>query len=196
HAFLVTDLGDLAPVHLTHTPAPSSGAPARQPREATGGPALTGWARGACLLATLRGSGVRAVNNWTYTEQELPDKGGRAAWVCTRADTWRGRGRVLVQFQPPAGAVNAPGAVVAEAKDSAACSRFGQHVLAGTHWRSPSGRWFLLAAGSRAVTRISASGAVTAGAAGPTLAVPAPRGAQVTLSGRVRGGEGLSALGG
>ncbi|MFF7202785.1 hypothetical protein [Streptomyces sp. NPDC008141] len=196
HAFLVTDLGDLAPVHLTHTPPPSSGAPARQPREATGGPALTGWARGACLLATLRGSGVRAVNNWTYAEQELPDKGGRAAWVCTRADTWRGRGRVLVQFQPPAGSATAPGVVVAEAKDSAACSRFGQHVLAGTHWRSPSGRWFLLAAGSRAVTRISASGAVTAGAAGPTMAVPARRDARVTLSGRMRGGEGLSALGG
>lgn len=204
HAFLVTDLGDLVPAHLTHTPAPGSGAPARQPREATGGPALANWARAACLLPGLRGAGVRTVNDWTFAEQGLPDGGGRAVWVCTRAETWRGPGRVLVRFQPPdpGGAADGgpgPGRVVAEARDTAACGRFGQHVLAGTRWRSPEGRWYLLAAGSRRVTRITAAGAVTATAPGPTLAAPAPDGAgepgSVRLSALLSTGDTLTPLG-
>ncbi|CAM5403574.1 hypothetical protein SCALM49S_08085 [Streptomyces californicus] len=57
HAFLVTDLGDLAPVHLTYTPKPGRGAPARQPREATGPEALLAWARTACSLRPCRPPG-------------------------------------------------------------------------------------------------------------------------------------------
>ncbi|MEU9607049.1 hypothetical protein [Streptomyces sp. NPDC048057] len=193
HRFLVTDLGDLAPVHLTHTPPPGEGAPARQPREATGAPALASWARSACLLGALRGAGVRSVNDWAYAHQDLPDDAGRAAWVCTRAETWRGRGRVLVQFQPPA-APGAAGSVVARAEDTAACSRFGQHVLAGAHWRSPSGKWFLLAAGSRAVSRITAAGPVEAEERGTTLAVPVPQGSPVRLSARLASGGTLAPL--
>ncbi|MFE0423498.1 hypothetical protein ACFW15_13910, partial [Streptomyces sp. NPDC058953] len=206
HAFLVTDLGDLVPAHLTHTPPPGSGAPARQPREATGPAALADWARGACLLSGLRGAGVRAVNDWTFAEQRLPDGGGRAAWVCTRADTWRGPGRVLVRFQPPeptptgpgGSGGGGPGRVVAEAHGTAACSRFGQHVLADTRWRSPAGKWYLLAAGSRRVTRITAAGAVSATADGTTLAAPAPDGPEepgsVRLSGLLSTGGTLAAL--
>ncbi|MBK3589022.1 hypothetical protein JHN49_37230, partial [Streptomyces sp. MBT57] len=102
HAFLVTDLGDLAPAHLTYTPKPGRGAPARQPREATGTEALLAWARTACSLRALSGSGVRAVNNWAFAEQRLPEGEASAEWLCTRADTWRGPGRVLVQFLRPA----------------------------------------------------------------------------------------------
>lgn len=131
HAFLVTDLGDLAPVHLTHTPAPGSGAPARQPREATGSDALVGWARTACSLRDLRRSGVRAVNNWHFAVQPLPGTRATADWVCTRADTWRGPGRVLVQFVPPAASPSARAEVVSDRRNSALCSRFGQHVVAG-----------------------------------------------------------------
>ncbi|WP_329152414.1 hypothetical protein OHA63_02340 [Streptomyces anulatus] len=194
HAFVVTDLGDLAPAHLTYTPKPGRGAPARQPREATGGEALLAWARTACSLRTLSGSGVRAVNNWAFAEQKLPEGGASAGWLCTRADTWRGPGRVLVHFLEPAGSPTGPAAVVADRDDTALCSRFGQHVLAGTRWQAASGRWYVLAAGSRAVTRIEATGAVRGAAGGPTFAVRAPRDAAVELTASLRGGETLAAV--
>ncbi|MET9593948.1 hypothetical protein ABZY45_23915 [Streptomyces sp. NPDC006516] len=41
-AFSVTDLGEFARVHLTHTPRPGAGAPARQAHEATGTEGLAG----------------------------------------------------------------------------------------------------------------------------------------------------------
>ncbi|MFI5724900.1 hypothetical protein [Streptomyces cyaneofuscatus] len=194
HAFLVTDLGDLAPAHLTYTPKPGRGAPARQPREATGPEALLAWARTACSLRALSGSGVRAVNNWAFAEQRLPEGGASAEWLCTRADTWRGPGRVLVQFLQPAASPTAPAAVVADRNDTALCSRFGQHILAGTHWKADSGRWYVLAAGSRAVNRIEATGQVRGAAGGPTLAVRAPRDASVELTARLREGGTLAAV--
>ncbi|MEV4876969.1 hypothetical protein [Streptomyces cyaneofuscatus] len=194
HAFLVTDLGDLAPAHLTYTPKPGRGAPARQPREATGSEALVAWARTACSLRALSGSGVRAVNNWAFAEQRLPEGGASAEWLCTRADTWRGPGRVLVQFLQPAASPTAPAAVVADRNDTALCSRFGQHILAGTRWKAASGRWYVLAAGSRAVDRIEATGQVRGAAGGPTLAVRAPRDASVELTAGLRGGGTLAAV--
>ncbi|MGW1660635.1 hypothetical protein [Streptomyces microflavus] len=194
HAFLVTDLGDLAPAHLTYTPKPGRGAPARQPREATGTEALLAWARTACSLRALSGSGVRAVNNWAFAEQRLPEGEASAEWLCTRADTWRGPGRVLVQFLRPAASPTAPAAVVADRNDTALCSRFGQHILAGTHWKSASGRWYVLAAGSRAVDRIEATGQVRGATGGPTLAVRAPRDASVQLTARLREGGTLAAV--
>ncbi|MFE9014700.1 hypothetical protein [Streptomyces cyaneofuscatus] len=194
HAFLVTDLGDLAPAHLTYTPKPGRGAPARQPREATGPEALLAWARTACSLRALSDSGVRAVNNWAFAEQRLPEGGASAEWLCTRADTWRGPGRVLVQFLQPAASPTAPAAVVADRNDTALCSRFGQHILAGTHWKAASGRWYVLAAGSRAVNRIEATGQVRGAAGGPTLAVRAPRDASVELTARLREGGTLAAV--
>ncbi|WP_329542765.1 hypothetical protein [Streptomyces sp. NBC_01358] len=194
HAFLLTDLGDLAPVHLTFTPGPAVRAGARQPREATSTPALLAWARTACSLTALRGSGVRAVNNWNFAQQRLPESGTPAQWLCTRADTWQGPGRVLIQFLPPSSSPTGPGTVVGDERDTAQCSRFGQHVLAGTRWRAPSGDWYVLAAGSRAVSRIEATGAVRDSAAGRTLAVRAPRDAPVELTARLREGGSLTAV--
>ncbi|MFJ9638992.1 hypothetical protein [Streptomyces sp. NPDC101178] len=194
HAFLVTDLGDLTPAHLTYTPKPGSGAPARQPREATSPEALLAWARTACSLRTLSGSGIRAVNNWAFAEQRLPEDGASADWLCTRADTWRGPGRVLVQFLKPAASPTDPAEVVADRKNTALCSRFGQHILAGTHWKAASGRWYVLAAGSRAVDRIEATGQVRGTAGGSTLAVRAPRDASVELTARLREGGTLAAV--
>ncbi|MEU0133008.1 hypothetical protein ABZ172_03040 [Streptomyces sp. NPDC006296] len=188
HAFLVTDLGDLAPVHLTHTPAPGSGAPSRQPREATGADGLVGWARTACSLRDLRGSGVRSVNHWQFAVQPLPGTSSTADWVCSRADTWRGPGRALVQFVPPAAAGSARAEVVADRRDTALCSRFGQHVVAGTHWRSPAGEWYVLAAGSRAVRRVEVTGSVHGAAAGPTLAVRAPQDAPFRVTAALHDG--------
>ncbi|MFE5239406.1 MULTISPECIES: hypothetical protein [unclassified Streptomyces] len=188
HAFLLTDLGELAPVHLTHTPAPGSGAPARQPREATSAEALTGWARTACSLRDLRRSGVRAVNNWRFAVQPLPGTRSTADWLCTRADTWRGPGRVMVQFAPPAASPSAPAEVVTDRRNTALCSRFGQHVVAGTHWRSPAGAWYVLAAGSRAVRRVEVAGAVRGAASGTTLAVRAPQDAVFRVTGELHDG--------
>ncbi|MEV6312201.1 hypothetical protein AB0M10_26830 [Streptomyces sp. NPDC051840] len=195
HAFLVTDLGELSPVHLTHTPAPGSGAPARQPREATGPEALSGWARTACPLRTLRHAGVRAVNNWQFARQPLPGGGSTADWMCTRADTWQGQGRVLVQFLPPAASPVARAQVVSERRNTALCSRFGQHLVAGAHWRAPDGSWYVLAAGSRAVERIEITGSVRGSAERPTLALRAPRGAQFRVGAELRGGGPVPAAG-
>jgi len=61
------------------------------------------------------------------------------------------------------------------ARATAACSRFGQHVVAASGRRSPNGHWYAPSAGSRAVTSPSVSGDVTATKQSRTLAVPAPR---------------------
>ncbi|MFD3325003.1 hypothetical protein [Streptomyces sp. NPDC058701] len=195
HSFVLADLGALSPVHLTYTPLPDGpgAVAARQPREATGPAARAAWAPTACRLRELGGGAVRAVNVWDFAGSELPDGGGRAVWSCTRASGWAGPGDVLVQLRPPAGA---PQDVV-RARSTAACGRFGQHLLAGTRWRSPAGRWYVVAAGSREVVGITASGAVRAEANGRALAAPAgPEGARVSLTGRLASGARITALDG
>lgn len=196
HAFVLADLGALTPVHLTYTPLPDGPAAvaARQPREATGPAARAAWAPVACRLREYRGGGVRAVNIWDFAGSELPDGAGRAVWTCTRASGWAGPGDVLVQLRLPAGAPQD----VARSRGTAACGRFGQHLLAGTRWRSPAGRWYLLAAGSREVAGITAAGSVRAEAAGRTLAVPVagPQGPAATLTGRLASGARITAIDG
>ncbi|REK86374.1 hypothetical protein DY245_32835, partial [Streptomyces inhibens] len=106
---LLTDLGELTPVRLTY------GTP-RGPGEVSGPQARTAWARTACQLVAVRGQGVRTVNAWEFARQQLPGGTGSAAWLCTRAETWRGAGsRTMAQFQAPApgGRPYAPGAVTA-----------------------------------------------------------------------------------
>ncbi|MGW6688177.1 hypothetical protein [Streptomyces sp. NPDC054961] len=196
HSFVLADLGALTPVHLTYTPLPDGPAAvaARQPREATGPVARAAWAPAACRLREFADGGVRAVNIWDFADSELPDGAGRAVWSCTRASGWAGPGDVLVQLRPAAG----PPQDVARARATAACGRFGRHLLAGTRWRSPAGRWYLLAAGSREVAGITAAGAVRAEAAGRALAVPVagPQGAAVSLTGRLAGGASITAIDG
>ncbi|MGW7070597.1 hypothetical protein ACWGII_31080 [Streptomyces sp. NPDC054855] len=195
HAFLVADLGGLTPVHLSYTPLPGTGAPPRQPREATGSAALRSWAHTACRLPGLRESGVRAVNQWEFAEQDLPERGGRAVWSCTRASTWRGPGDVLVQFRTSTASPTAPAKVVGRARSTAACSRFGQHIVAGAPWTAPSGRHYLLAAGSREVEGIEVTGDVEATERGRTLAVKAPKNPDTTVRARLTDGERLDEVG-
>ncbi|WP_329266941.1 hypothetical protein [Streptomyces sp. NBC_01451] len=196
HAFLLAGLGDLSPVHLTYTPLPGRGTPpARQPREATGTAALLAWAHQACSLESPGSTGVRAVNVWDFAEQELPDGGGRAVWSCARADGWRGSGEVTVSFRTSRDAAGAPARAVARAQATAACSRFGQHVVAARGWRSPKNRWFVLAAGSRAVVRLSVSGDVSAVKGARTLAVPASQEPRVVVRARLNTGEELGGIG-
>ncbi|MFE8941409.1 hypothetical protein ACFYNX_28520 [Streptomyces sp. NPDC007872] len=191
HAFLLADLGEPVPAHLTWTPPPGADVPARAPREATGARGLAAWARSACSLAALRGTGVRSVNRWEYAEQSLPERAGRARWVCSRADTWEGSGRVTVSFEAPGG--SAP-RTVAGLRDTAACSRFGQDVLAGTYWTARSGTRYLLAAGSRRLTGVTAGGAVTATARGPLLTARTTAEGPVRLTGRLPDGSALPGL--
>lgn len=142
----MTDLGELAPAHLT------SGAPSA-PHEVAGRADRESWARTACLLPAVRSHGVRSVNSWPYAKQPLPEGAGDALWLCTRAETWRGTGsRVLAQFQAPpelSGGAGAPGAVAARAEGSPDCGIHRPRVLAGVLWKSDGGRWYVLAAGSR-----------------------------------------------
>ncbi|MFI8497623.1 hypothetical protein ACIGFK_03750 [Streptomyces sp. NPDC085524] len=194
HAFLLADRGGLLPVHLTYTP-PAEGAdapPARQPREATGPAALARWAQEACALDAVDGRAVRAVNLWDFAVTELPETSGRAVWSCTRATHWTGQGDVRIRLRPPTGA-SLP---VARAGSTAACGRFGQHVLATTLWRAPSGRTYQLAAGSREVTEINATGSLHSRTPGRSLAVPAPPAPAppATLTATLRSGAAITAL--
>ncbi|ATL27233.1 hypothetical protein [Streptomyces formicae] len=173
-----SDLGELVPAHLT------SGRPGA-PREAT--PAQ--WAKSACSLASVRSHGVRSVNSWAYARQTLPEANGAAAWVCTRADTWQGGGsRILAQFQTS----GPTGAVAAKAEDSPACGSRDPLVLAGVLWKSRAGNWYLLGAGSRDVTSVTASGGERV--SGHVLAVRTERGTRARLSGELADGRKVSTL--
>ncbi|MFE1176386.1 hypothetical protein [Streptomyces sp. NPDC058773] len=191
--FLVADLDDLVPVHLTAGPPPS-GVPAGAPGEATDVPALRSWARTACSLGGLRGAGVRSVNMWEFARQQLPEDGGSATWACTRADTWRGPGRVTLRFLPPAARPADPGRTAGRAVNTAACSRFGPHVVGDIHWQAKSGKWYLLAAGSQEVGGLDATGGVRATAEEGTLAAPAGPDTPAEVVGRLRSGGSVRAL--
>ncbi|MGW7433512.1 hypothetical protein ACWGIN_28720 [Streptomyces sp. NPDC054861] len=185
HSFLLADLGELVPAHLTWTPPPGSGTLARQPREATSAAGLAAWARSACTLPGLRGAGVRAVNRWEFAVQPLPGNAGRATWTCTRAEDWAGRARVAVALEAPTGTTRPVPGPTPSPPDTAACGRFGQHLLAGTYWTAPSGTRYYLAAGSRRLTAVTARGAVSATGRGPLLVVPTTADGPVRLTGRL-----------
>ncbi|MFF3641934.1 hypothetical protein [Streptomyces sp. NPDC002564] len=176
---LSTDLGELVPAHLT------AGRP-QAPREAT--PAE--WSKSACSLATIRSHGVRTVNSWTYAQQALPEGNGTASWVCTRAETWRGAdSRILAQFQTAAGPA---GAIAAKSEDSPACGARDPQVLAGVRWKSRAGTWYLLAAGSRQVASITATGGGPV--PGHVLAARTGRNAEVSLTGTLADGKKVTTL--
>jgi hypothetical protein len=190
-SFLLTDLGDLVPAHLTYQPA---GDGTRM--EATGPTALANVARTACNLSSMSGLGTRSVNVWRYAVQRLPEDNGQASWVCARADTWRGTdGRALALFMPPVSKPGSPGAPVGQSgRDTGACGRAVPQVLAGALWKSTAGHWYLLAAGSRDVARIKATGGVTGSTKGPTMAVRAEQGARAELSAVLDSGAKLTTL--
>ncbi|MGW1373969.1 hypothetical protein ACWD6P_06750 [Streptomyces sp. NPDC002446] len=188
---LLTDLGELAPARLTY------GAP-RAPGAVASPQARTAWARTACHLGAVRGQGVRAVNSWEFARQPLPAGAGTAAWLCTRAETWRGPGsRTMAQFQPPApsGRPYATGTVAARAEDGTSCGPRAPRALAGVLWKAADGRWWLLAAGSDQVTSIAATGGVRAQAPGRLLSLPAQAGDRAELAGRLANGRRIEALG-
>ncbi|MEV5544997.1 hypothetical protein AB0L35_02510 [Streptomyces sp. NPDC052309] len=181
---LLSDLGELVPARLT------TGRPGAV-KEASGAAALRTWAPYACSLGAVRGQGVRSVNAWEFATQPLPGDGS-AAWVCTRAETWRGGGaRVMAQFRPPGAKL---AAVVAKAEDVPACGRRDPHVLAGVLWKSEGGRWYLVAAGSRDTESVRATGGISASAEGNLLTAKAEQGARADLKGTLDGGRTISGL--
>ncbi|MER5636457.1 hypothetical protein ABT095_05845 [Kitasatospora sp. NPDC002227] len=193
HAFLLADLGGLLPAHLTYTPPPQAG-PARAPREALRPDALSTWAGTACELRTAP-PGTKAVNAWVFAEQQLPENGGTAAWVCLRGDRWDGSGSAATDLLLPGGA--APTRTAAAA-DSRACSRFDQSVLAGAWWRARSGTAYLLVAGSRRVVSVAGAGGFPLPETrtdGHPLALPAHGSGPVRLTGRLDSGAQTATLG-
>jgi hypothetical protein len=186
--FLLTDLAELTPAHLTHATGPG----ARQ-GEVNDGQALGDWAHAACRLTADRGQGVRTVGNWQFAEQRLPDDAGTANWLCTRADAWSGADHVSVQFVPPGTAPGTPATVVAHGRSTAACGPMAPGVLSGVLWKSPVGHWYLVAAGSPEVASITAGG-LGGSSDGHTLAVPAKPTSHPELSGRLPDGSTLAAL--
>ncbi|AQS69920.1 hypothetical protein [Streptomyces pactum] len=182
---LVTDLGELVPARLT-TGRPGSA------KDAAGAGARDTWAPYACSLGAVRGRGVRSVNAWRFAAQPLPDASGSAAWVCTRAETWRGAGtRVMAQFRTPGGA---QGAVAAKAQDVPACGERDPHVLAGVLWKSEGGHWYLLAAGDRDTKSVEATGGIKDSADGNLLTAGAEQGAQAELKGTLESGRTIGGL--
>lgn len=188
---LLTDLGELPPARLLAGPPTG-------PHDVTGAADLAGWAHTACLLPAVRSHGVRTVNSWQFASQQLPATGGRAAWLCTRADTWRGTGsRVLAQFRVPVPGADGgpdPDTVVARAENSPACGKRQPQVLAGVLWKSRDGQWYVLAAGSSQFASLATTGGVTGSTTGRLLAVPAKQGAKAQLTGRLTDGTRVSAL--
>ncbi|MFJ5259319.1 hypothetical protein ACIQAC_02410 [Streptomyces sp. NPDC088387] len=182
---LTSDLGELVPARLT-TGRPGS------THDASGAEALRTWSPFACSLGAVRGQGVRTVNAWSYASQELPESGGTATWVCTRAETWRGGGeRVLAQFHTPGGTY---GAVAAKGESVPACGPRDPQVLAGVLWKSEAGSWYLLAAGGRGTASIETTGGVEASAQGSLLAVRTEQGAKAELTGTLEDGRSVDAL--
>ncbi|MGW7579042.1 hypothetical protein [Streptomyces sp. NPDC054765] len=188
---LLTDLGELTPARLTY------GTP-RKPGEVTAPRARTAWARTACQLAAVRGRGVRAVNAWEFARQPLPGGAGTAAWLCTRAETWRGPGsRTMAQIQTPApgGQPYASGTVAARAEGGTACGPRAPRALAGVLWKAATGQWWLLAAGSGQVTSVTTTGSVHGQAPGRLLTLPAKSGDRAELTGRLANGKAIKGLG-
>ncbi|MDT0307559.1 hypothetical protein RM780_11365 [Streptomyces sp. DSM 44917] len=183
---LLADLGELAPALLT------SGAPG----DAEPAAASEAWARLACHLPAMAGGGVRSVNAWEFAEQNLPDGAGRAQWVCSRAETWRGVGsRTFAQFLPPPARPGEPAVVTAVAEDATACGPRDPAVLSGVVWRSPARSWYLVAAASEPATGITAHGDVTGETTGRTLTLPAKEGDQPHLTAHRADGGDLPMLG-
>ncbi|MFD8706478.1 hypothetical protein ACFV1W_28400 [Kitasatospora sp. NPDC059648] len=178
HAFLLADLGGLLPAHLTYAPPPDRTQPGtaqpdrtqpdrtqsdrsqsdrsqsdREPREATAQDALQAWARAGCAVPD--GSpGVRQLNLWAFAVQPLPQNAGSAAWFCLRADRWTGEGSAATAVLLP----SARGPQRTGGGPGRSCSRFEQDTVAWTWWRSPQGAEYVLAAGSRRVTRLAVKG--------------------------------------
>lgn len=183
---LYTDLGELTAARIT------SGNPGKKVRNATGTAARSRLARTACGFRMLVGSGVRSVNSWKFATQTLPGGTRRAQWMCTRGETWRGEGaRIFTAFRRSGLEPGEQAVFTARETGTTACGPRRPHAVAGTLYKSGTGNWYALAAGSRKVTSIRVSGGPTGTARGRRLMVSAEKGAKPEFSARLSNGERL-----
>ncbi|GCD98671.1 hypothetical protein [Embleya hyalina] len=179
--YLLADLGEMSATHLTYMPPPEFAHTGRPAEAASTERALTVWSRTACVLETLRGRGLRLVDNWEFAHFDLPEAAGDGMWSCVHAFDRRGGGDVVVQFLPPgAGADGAQ--TVERVADSPACSRSANDIVAGTWWRARSGTWYLVAAGSRDVVKLTASAPLAGSADARRLILKSPGAAPNTAA--------------
>ncbi|MEU3573351.1 hypothetical protein AB0E96_33745 [Kitasatospora sp. NPDC036755] len=195
-AFLLADLGGLVPAHLTYAPPEEQARPQharaeqarpeREPGEATGQEALRAWARAGCAVPDGT-PGVKRLDLWAFAVQPLPQNAGSASWVCLRADRWDGAGSAATAVVLP----GAGGPQRTGGGPGRACSRFEPDTVAWTWWRSPHGTEFVLAAGSRRVTRLAVKGpgwSADRPAPDRTLAVERPARATVQVEAQLDDG--------
>ncbi|WP_245694540.1 hypothetical protein [Streptomyces abyssalis] len=186
---LYTDLGELTAARIT------GGNPGKKVHEATGASVRSRLARTACGFRMLVGSGVRSVNSWKFATQTLPGGTLSATWTCTRGETWRGEGaRIFTGFRRSGMEPGEQAVFNGRAVNTTACGPRRPHVVSGTLWKSEAGNWYVLAAGSRKVTSIRASGGSdgpNGTAQGRKLMMSAEKDAKVKLSARLSNGEKL-----
>ncbi|MEU8797646.1 hypothetical protein [Spirillospora sp. NPDC048819] len=129
----VGDLGGPRAAVLTyHSPAHRPG-PAGPP-DRLGEKAREFWNRLACLTPR-PDRPVSEAMAWNFWSGKLPHGGKRADWFCTR-------------LTHSGGAATARAALLA-AEDRATGLCDARRPVSGTWWRSPSGRWYYLAAAGR-----------------------------------------------
>ncbi|WP_067488322.1 hypothetical protein [Actinomadura hibisca] len=182
--YTMADLGGLQSANLMYQPPPP--APVRRlgPHQIDAAPdaepdGFTLWGRLGCapsaptsLDRTGRGD-VESATAWEFWRGDLPDKGGRGRWICTRYAYGGGRSVTYTTLLDGRGQALLTG----RRDDTWDCSRLQRDVASGTWWRSPKGRWHYLAAASRRVTVLTADG--------PFVRRPTVRGGLLTVAGPV-----------
>ena len=103
---------------------------------------------------------------------------------------WDGTGSTATTFLPPG---SAPAQQTGSEAEGRACSRFSQHIVADTRWRSPQGKQYLLVAGSRHVTSLQV-GSATVAVPDHTAALPAASAAAPAITGVLDIGGTVSPL--
>ncbi|MFI0372455.1 hypothetical protein ACH35V_31710 [Actinomadura sp. 1N219] len=125
------------------------------------------WNRLACQ--TEPSQPVSEAMAWNFWSGTVPHGGKHADWVCTR-------------WTPIGGAATARATLLGE-KDKATGSCDARRPVSGTWWRSPSGRWYYLAAAGRGLVP-HAEGVDRSTTKNRLLVAPGARPAPVTLTAR------------
>lgn len=187
--FALTDLGGVSGAHLLYT-APPKADPAQTAREVATADTYGAESRVACGLASLQNQGVKQVDTWVFAQQTLPESQGLASWVCVRADQWNGSGSATSEFLPPS--AQAAATVTGTEPDGRSCSAYGQNVVAQARWKAPSGKVFLLVAGTRHVVKVAVADAT--GTVRQTVPAPDHTAAVVLTGAAGASGNGLGVL--
>ncbi|GAA2589362.1 hypothetical protein SMC26_16845 [Actinomadura fulvescens] len=122
-----------SPVKPSASPVKPTASPAKPVRLKAATVRL--WDRLSCLLPQAARPVIEAVA-WDFWSGSLPHGGGRAQWVCTRLAYARGGD-------------TAQATLVREKESLTTGWCDGRRPVSGTWWKSPSDRWYYLAAAAR-----------------------------------------------